>query len=353
MKIAIKLIGFLRSILAQPLSILRFLLSIVMGKYVLERLNAIFQLENNLQYALSKTWFTSLLPDVFLVLDTNLYTTVKFLIIISAFGAALGILGRLNLLILALSCFYVFGVGEGIGVFDHHASLPSQVIFALALVPGSMTLSIDYLLLQFYYKRKMKILDLASNPKWGLNLILALVAITYFSAGVSKLRYGHGVSWLDGSTLGFYLKERTKNYDANESQLIIGDSKIKENEKWKDEFGFIAHTYGNFQTKKKLNDIAEYIARNKFLVVGLSIGSVLFELLAFIVFINTKYRNIYLISAIIFHLSIGSLMGISFRQYRLICFFLIDWDFYLRFVLKKLKLQHLLNESSKIKIESR
>ncbi|WP_418603851.1 hypothetical protein [Hwangdonia sp.] len=343
MKIGIKLIGLLRLVIAQPLSILRFSLSILMGKYVLERLNAIFQLENNIQYALSKTWFTSLLPDAFLVLDSNLYTTVKFLIIVSAFGAALGILGRLNLLVLAFLCYYVFGVGEGIGVFDHHTSLPSQVIFALALVPGSMKLSIDYLLMHFYYKRKNRVLDFASNPKWGLNLVLALVAITYFSAGVSKLRYGHGVSWLDGSTLGFYLKERTIKYEGGESQLIIGDSKIKENEKWKDEFGFIAHTYGNFQTNKKLNDIAEYIANNKFLVVALSIGSVLFELLAFVVFINSKYRNIYLISAIVFHLSIGSLMGISFRQYRLICFFLIDWDYYLRFTFKKLKMQHLLN----------
>ncbi|MFD1162258.1 HTTM domain-containing protein [Hwangdonia seohaensis] len=343
MKIGIKLIGLLRLVIAQPLSILRFSLSILMGKYVLERLNAIFQLENNIQYALSKTWFTSLLPDAFLVLDSNLYTTVKFLIIVSAFGAALGILGRLNLLVLAFLCFYVFGVGEGIGVFDHHTSLPSQVIFALALVPGSMKLSIDYLLMHFYNKRKNRVLDFASNPKWGLNLVLALVAITYFSAGVSKLRYGHGMSWMDGSTLGFYLKERTIKYEGGESQLIIGDSKIKENEKWKDEFGFIAHTYGNFQTKKKLNDIAEYIANNKFLVVALSIGSVLFELLAFVVFINSKYRNIYLISAIVFHLSIGSLMGISFRQYRLICFFLIDWDYYLRFTFKKLKMQHLLN----------
>lgn len=342
MKIIIKLIGLLRCIIAQPLSILRFSLSILMGKYVLERLNAIFQLENNVQYALSKTWFTSLLPDSFFVLDLGLYTTVKLLIIISAFCAALGILGRLSLLVLAFLCFYVFGIGEGIGVFDHHTSLPSQVIFALALVPGSMKLSIDNLLLQFYYKRNNKVKTSANNPKWGLNIILALVAVTYFTAGVSKLRYGHGMSWMDGNTLGFYLKERTIKYDGAESQLIIGDGKIKDSEKWKDEFGFIAHTYGNFQTNKKLNAIGDYIASNKTLVIALSIGSVLFELLAFIVFINSKYRNIYLISAIIFHLSIGSLMGISFRQYRLICFCLIDWDYYLRFVFKKLKMQHLL-----------
>lgn len=338
----IKLISFLRSIITQPLSILRFSLSILMGKYLLVRFISIFQLENNTEYALSKTWFTNLLPDSFFILDENFYLTIKILIVVSALCAAIGLLGRLSLFMLALLCFYVFGIGEGIGVFDHHTSLPTQVILALALVPGSMKLSLDYLLLSFYYKRKDRVLNVSKNQKWGINIMLLVVVLTYFTAGISKLRYGNGVSWMNGSTLSFYLKERTAKYDKGESQLIIGDYKIKDSEKWKDQFGFIAHTYGNFQTNKRLNKIADYIADNKILVITLSIGSVLFELLGFIVFFNSKYRNLYLISAIAFHMSIGSLMGISFRQYRLICFCLIDWDYYLRTLFDWLKIEHLL-----------
>lgn len=345
MKIAIKLISFIRPILKQPLSILRLSLSIFMGKYLLERFYAINQLENNVEYALSKTWFTSLLPDSFFIFDTNLFTTVTFLILASAICAAFGFLGRISLFVLACLCFYVFGIGEGIGIFDHHVSLPSQVIFALALVPGSMKLSIDRLILNFFNKRKNAETNNYSNTKWGVNLVLLLVVLTYFTAGVSKLRYGNGISWMDGSTLGFYLKERTGKYNNGESQLIIGDNKIESNDKWKDQFGFVGHTYANYQSNKKLNNIAEYIANNKFLVIALSVGSVLFELLGFIVFINSKYRNIYLISAIIFHLSVGSLMGISFRQYRLICFCLIDWDYYLKTLLKWFKTKHLLAEN--------
>ena len=154
MKIIIKIIILFKAIIAQPLSILRFSLSILMGKYLLERLNDIYSLENISQYALSKTWFLKLLPDSFLTLDISQYNILKYSILISALCAAIGFLGRLNLLILAFLCFYIFGIGEGIGVFDHHASLPSQVIFALALVPGSMKLSLDYLFLYIYYKQK-------------------------------------------------------------------------------------------------------------------------------------------------------------------------------------------------------
>lgn len=312
--------------LNNPLSLLRIGLSVLIGKKLLDALEAIYLIPANYNYTLSNTWFLNLLPDSFFLFDTSQFILLKSLIIISTIGATLGVLGRINLFIISFLSFYILGVIEGIGVFDHHLSLPSQVIFALALVPGSMKLSIDYIALKFYYNWKKLTFKQSENPKWGFNLILILVVLTYFTAGISKLRYGNGINWLDGSTLGFYLQERSLQYEKGDMQLIIGDNKILEQEKWKDKFGFLAHTYGNYQTLPRWNEIANYIANNKALVIGLSIGSVLFELLGFIVFINSKYRNTYLISAILFHLSIGQLMGISFRQYRLICFCLIDWN---------------------------
>ena len=154
---------------------------------------------------------------------------------------------------------------------------------------------------------------------------------------MSKLRYGNGVNWLDGSTLGFYLKEKTLTFKEGEKQLIIGDNKITQKEKWKDRFGFKAHAYANYQSSKKMRLIANYIASHKFLLVILSVGSIIFELFGFIVFFNSKYRNIYLISAVLFHLSIGALMGISFRQYRLIALCLIDWNYLLNSISSKYK----------------
>ncbi|MFD0988636.1 hypothetical protein ACFQ1R_00885 [Mariniflexile jejuense] len=338
MKLIYKCYAIVIALLNQPLSLLRFLLSILLGKKLIEQLYFINEVVDNTRYQLATTWFTRLLPDTWFVFNDSHVSTILILIIVVAIAAAIGFLGRLSLFTLAFLSYYIFGISEGIGIFDHHMSLPTQVILALALVPGSMKLSIDYLLLKYVYlKEKTPLFQFSKNPKWGFNLVLALVVLTYFTAGVSKLRYGHGVNWLDGSTLGFYLKERTNLYKQGDVQLIIGDAKIAENKKWKDEYGFIAHTYANYQISPRLTAIAEYVANKKILLILLSIGSVLFELLAFIAFINSKYRNIYLVAAIIFHLSIGALMGISFRQYRIICLFLIDWVIIFEFILKKIK----------------
>ncbi|WP_406683909.1 hypothetical protein N1F78_14625 [Seonamhaeicola sp. MEBiC1930] len=319
-----------------------------MGKKLLNELYFIFDLDNNLQYEYSNTYFLNLLPDFFLHLNNDLFYHLKYIVIVTTICASIGFLGRFGLLILAFLSFYILGITEGLGVFDHHLSLPSQVILILALVPGTMKISLDYAILRLHKILKKKPLKYSINPKWSVNLILLLLIITYFTAGVSKLRYGNGIKWLDGSTLSFYLKERTLKYNEGDIQLIIGNNDIAKNDKWKDKFGFIAHTYGNFQTLKLNNKIADYIANNKLLVITLSIGSLLFELLGFIVFINSKYRNIYLFSAILFHLSIGALMGISFRQYRLICFCLIDWNSLFKYCYKKLSVFKFLKQKLEI-----
>ncbi|MDD7885849.1 hypothetical protein [Flavivirga sp. 57AJ16] len=338
MKIIANLLIFIHKIVTQPLSLLRFSLSILVGKQLYEALKALFKLTNNTQYSLSKTWFLNMLPDSLFIFDTELFITLKYIIIVSTIGAALGLLGRLNLLIVSFLSFFLFGTVEGMGVFNHALSLPSQIILVLALVPGSMKISLDYFILNFKhnYKQKFKVLSFSENPKWGINLVLLLVMLTYLTAGISKLRYGNGINWLDGSTLSFYLKERTNNYKAGGVQLIIGDNKITDQDKWKDKFGFIGHTYSNTQTSKTWNKIADYIGSNKLLSILLSIGSILFEVLGFIMFINSKYRNIYLISAILFHLSINLLMGISFTEYQLICFCLIDWGIIIGYFVRKL-----------------
>ena len=142
----------LRFLLNHPLSILRFTLSVLIWKKVLEDLFFIYEITDSAHYTLSKTWFTSVLPDAFFIFDSSHFSFFHALILITTIGATIGFLWRLSLIILGILSFYVFGVSEGIGIFNHHLSLPTQVIIALALVPGSMKLSIDYILVNFYYK---------------------------------------------------------------------------------------------------------------------------------------------------------------------------------------------------------
>lgn len=319
--VIIKILSIIELFTKNPLSILRITLPVLFTKKILENFGYSFYSEFDASYSLSKTWFLNMLPDALFTLSQNEFNLIKYAILIAGIFAVIGFMGRISLFFLALSGFTIFGMGEGYGLFDHHMSLPCQVIFALALVPGSMRISIDHWIIGFFKKTETQNM----TPNWGTKLILLLLVLTYFSAGISKLRYGHGIEWLNGSTLSFYLNEHTDSFKNGDKQIVFSDNQTEPEKLWKDRFGFVAHTYGNYQTTKKWNNIAQYIAGNKFLIILLSIGSLLFELLGFVVFINSKYRNIYLVSAIIFHMSIGQLMGISFRQYRLICFCLIDW----------------------------
>lgn len=312
-------------VLDNPLSLLRFFLSFLVGRTLIGRIGLVSRFSDYPDYSLSRTWITELLPDSFFLFDEHSLDLLSIWICVFTIGSMLGVLGRLSLIFLGFCSFFIFGVLEGYGAFDHHASLPSQIIFALALVPGSMKISFDVYFFNFFLKEGNSINRiLENNVKWGINLILVLLVFTYLTAGISKIRYG-GIKWLDGATLGFYMKDRTFAYDKGKKQLIIGDSKLLKSKNWKDDYGFYAHTYGNYQSSRIAINISNKIAGNKMLLIFISISTVILECLGFIIFINSKYRNLYLFSVIFMHTTIGFLMGLTFTQYRVVCLCLIDW----------------------------
>lgn len=320
--------NFLRiiyTVLDNPLSLLRFFLSFLFGRYLIGRIRLVSNFSEYPDYMLSRTWITGLLPDSFFVFDSSLLDLFSVCILVLTIGSMLGILGRLSLILLSFCSFYIFGTLEGYGAFDHHASLPSQIIFALGLVPGSMRISLDTYLYRKFSNTNGLISNKLENPaKWSVNLILTLVALTYLTAGISKIRYG-GINWLDGSTLGFYMQDRTFEYEKGKQQLIIGNTELSKSKKWKDNYGFYAHTYGNYQSSNLALRISDWIASKEILLIFLSISTIILECLGFIIFINTKYRNLYLFLVIFMHTTIGFLMGLTFTQYRVLCLCLIDW----------------------------
>jgi hypothetical protein len=187
-----------------------------------------------------------------------------------------------------------------------------------------MRLSFDLLIIKlFRNKEYLKIFN-DTPKKWGLNLILLLLIATYLTAGISKLRFG-GLEYLDGETIGFYIQERTFEFDNGSHKLIIGDSNLTNEDKWKDKFGLKAYAYSNITSSERIKGIQMYIASSPNILKIITFCSIVFEFLGFIVFFGSKYRNIYLCFAFMFHTVIGLLMGFTFYQYRLICILLIDW----------------------------
>ena len=59
--------------------------------------------------------------------------------------------------------------------------------------------------------------------------------------------------------------------------------------------------------------------------MALSVLTVLFELSSFCLLLGRWPRTAYLLGAIFLHTSIGFFMGLTFIQFRIICFLLIDW----------------------------
>ncbi|WP_373518384.1 hypothetical protein [Pricia sp.] len=309
-------------VLDNPLSVLRFCLALIMGSGTANKLKTVSSIDLYTHEALAKTWIVSLFPDGMFFYVQEMYFPFLVLIIISALGAAIGLLGRFNLFILAVSSFILEGFVEGLGNFDHNYSLPSQILLILAMVPGSMRISVDSLLFKkfsvFNSDRKIH------TSGWGINLVLTLVVVTYFTAGISKIRYG-GADWLDGSTLTFYLQNHDSRYPAGSRQLLIANASESQTTHFKDNYGFQAHTYGNFQRSAFNEKIADWLVSKPAVVSFFALMTIIIEVCGFVVFFNSKWRNAYLITVILMHTSIGILMGLFFTKYRLICFLLIDW----------------------------
>ncbi len=310
------------TLLQNPLSLLRFFLALSMGSGTVNKLNTVNSIDFYSAESWTKTWILNLFPNDILHFIHEMQQPMSAIIVLCALGAAFGFLGRVNLFILALLSFLLGGITEGLGNFDHNFSLPSQVLFVLALVPGSMKISLDGLL----FKKTFKRYDIGStgHSGWGLNLILALLVTTYFTAGISKIRYG-GAQWLEGSTLRFYLQNHVSKYPSGTKQLLIANKSDAQTDNWKDGYGFEAHTYGNYQRSKFNEKIADWLVEKPRLVSFFALMTLLIEVGGFVVFFNSKWRNAYLVTAILMHTSIGVLMGLYFTKYRLICFCLMDW----------------------------
>lgn len=318
------LINLALKFLKNPLFMLRVFLTLLITKNSLERLGFLVRAQNNETYSLSLTWINSLLPRELLVNEGNVQF-YYYLVIICTITTIIGLFGRLSLFILASVSIIINGMVEGIGVYDHAVSLPIQIYFILAFLPGTMFFSIDRFLLSTYWKKdnlkpiNPKILKLSTN------LLLIILVATYFSAGLSKLRYG-GVDWLDGKTLSFYIQDKMMDYDDGKKQLLLGRDTNEKDFEWKGKYHLYAHTYGNYNTSAKVRSINTWLGTNKYMMSGISIMTVLLELCGFVVFINPRLRNLYLLSVICMHSVIGLTMGLSFRYYELVCLCLMDWE---------------------------
>jgi len=269
---------------------------------------------------LSKTFFFDLPASVFSVI-----------FIAAAIGTLFGIFTRVSLFVFGIFLLYTTGFSASLGVFDHENCLVSQLLIAMAFIPGVTNVSVDRLVKYFLKYRKGENFRLyeafyqVKSSVWGLRLLLILLACVYFTAGFSKVRFG-GLKWMDGKTLTFYLDGHASPAKQGRiPPMFLSGQNVKPAETWKDGFGLYSYSYGNRQYSGIGRKAAEFVSTIPLLIMALSILTVLFEMSSFLVFIDGWPRTIYLLCAIMLHVSISLFMNLDFVSYRIVDFLLVDW----------------------------
>lgn len=270
--------------------------------------------------------------------------------------ALAGLFTRPALAIFSIMTIYISDVLSARGFFNHEASLSTQVLLLIALAPGATSFSIDNIVKWVRNKRQSSFWEVLRGPAvpvWGLKAIMILLAVTYITAGWSKLRYG-GMEWMDGETLTHYLDGSASPFTPGEKPMFIGNNEVAESEKWKDGFGIVSYSYGNRQKSKAAREAGHYIASHKTLIKTIAITTVIFELAGFVILFGGWASMLYLVGAILMHKSIGHLMNLSFISYQLLCLLLIDWTMVYRFINKKTnnRLERLFNKATATKLHT-
>jgi hypothetical protein len=114
--------------------------------------------------------------------------------------ALIGLFTRVSLFVFAVG-IWIFTAHMYSYSDVHHEATPFVIILlALAFAPSGGDLSVD----AWLRRRRGEAPALVDNATWPLRLAHLLLALTYFSTGMSKLIEG-GLQWMNGYTLQAYV----------------------------------------------------------------------------------------------------------------------------------------------------
>jgi hypothetical protein len=220
--------------------------------------------------------------------------TVLFWVTAAAGVAALvGFLTRISLLVLALGIWIFVSHAYSYADVHHPQALFAIFLMLLPFSPAGERLSLDAVLRR---RRARRVGQLAERPErvdtamWPLKLLHILLALTYFSTGITKLISG-GFAWMNGYTLQSYLFS-----DAVSRDIPLGI----------------------------------WVAQHYTLCLLLGVFTILFELFYFVSVIVPRVGPLFFVSGIFFHIGLYVTAGHPFFQHivmnALLLFFLDrDW----------------------------
>jgi hypothetical protein len=204
-------------------------------------------------------------PEVF----TVLYSAT----LIAGILALVGLLTRVSLVLLTMGTWILIAHKYSYGDQHHPEALLAIFLLLLACAPSGQRLSLDSLIRRRVHSDgATELSDRVETAMWPLRLTHVLLALTYFSTGVSKLIEG-GLEWMNGYTLQSYTFQ-----DAVNRKLQLG----------------------------------LWLAQHHELAIALSIFTILFETFFFVSLLVPRIAPLFFVTGVFFHLGLFATGGHPF-----------------------------------------
>jgi uncharacterized membrane protein YphA (DoxX/SURF4 family) len=219
----------------------------------------------------------ALLPREVLFSESGLMA-VYWATTVAGITALLGFFTRTSLFLLALGTWFFVSHRYSYADVHHPEALFAIFLMVLPFSPAGESLSIDALLKRRRQGRPegtQQGIPLTDTAMWPLKLAHVLLAMTYFSTGISKLLSG-GLAWTNGYTLQNHVFN-----DAIERNIPLG----------------------------------LWLAKQHTLCIVLGAGTILFELFYFLSLVLPRTAPYIFVSAIFFHIGLYLTSGHPFFQH--------------------------------------
>jgi uncharacterized membrane protein YphA (DoxX/SURF4 family) len=135
------------------------------------------------------------------------FTALHWVTVVAGVAALAGLLTRVSCFVFALGTWFFVAHRYSYADIHHPEALFAIFLMLLAFSPSGDSLSIDALIRR---RRGRSASHAGAGPRtvetaaWPLKLAHVLLAMTYFSTGITKLIFG-GPAWMNGYTLQAYL----------------------------------------------------------------------------------------------------------------------------------------------------
>jgi len=212
----------------------------------------------------------------------SVITTLYWVTFVAGILALVGLLTRVSLFVFAMGTWVFVAHLFSYGDRHHTEALFCIFLLLLALAPSGARLSIDALL----RRRRGEVPDadgLSEMAIWPLKVMHVLFALTYFSAGMSKLMHS-GARWLNGYTLR-------------------------------------GHTFGD--ALERGHPVGIWLSQQQELAVALSVFTIVLEVFFFVSLFIPRFAPLFILAALGFQIGLYVSAGYDFFQHMVLLVLLL------------------------------